>query len=412
LKIQFLESPQVSNCLGFNRLLEFIVIFDADNASNVVKMGNDLQEEDLISEHHRCSCHTLHLCVTHALNIPAVAPLLSKAKTIVNTIRRSNLCTQTLLDQQQSEHKVGFDAEEEDEDKESRPLKLLIDCATRWSSVYIMLQRLFKLKSAVDATLHIHGHDDKILSATEWTDIQQLVQLLKPIADVVRTLEGDQYPTLSLSWQMILAVSRYLRGRTLQFPQYPDWQSAPYGHVVNVVRHALLEEIGKPDRFRQPTAAMKIAATLDPRRKSLEFLLTAAERDAAFNLLLEKLRVEFPDLHPEPAPVRDEMDLDLLAPPVAPDAVDVLALEVTRYRSTPECDGKQELPLVWWKRHSTIFPHISRLARRYLALPASSAPSERVFSRLNVTVTARRASLLPEKVERLILVHENRKLML
>lgn len=37
-------------------------------------------------------------------------------------------------------------------------------------------------------------------------------------------------------------------------------------------------------------------------------------------------------------------------------------------------------PLDWWKLHSEIFPNLSRMARDYLAIPGTSAPSEREFS--------------------------------
>ena len=38
-------------------------------------------------------------------------------------------------------------------------------------------------------------------------------------------------------------------------------------------------------------------------------------------------------------------------------------------------------PLAWCKMHDGQFPTIAKLARKYLAIPVSSAPSERVFSR-------------------------------
>jgi len=388
-----------------------------DNASNVVKMSRELQEENMVHEHHRCCCHTLHLCVTHAMKIDAVQPLLDRAKNIVNTIRRSNLCTTTLLEQQREmkhQQELKFEDIEEEgaaEDPmfEKRPLKLLIDCATRWSSVYLMLQRLCHLKDPVISTLQIHAHHDKLLSASEWEDLQQLVKLLEPIAHAVRTLEGDLYPTLSLSWQLILSVSRYLRGRTAHFPMYPDWSQQ--GAAVNAVREALLAEMGKPDRFRQPTEAMKIAATLDPRRKGLLFLQAQADRDNVYELLLAKLRDEFPRAD-EPPVAEEKKDeaIDLLALPQVVEVADTLAVEVTRYRATPEC-GEKDHPLEWWSRHAEGFPHVAKFARRYLALPASSAPSERVFSRLNLTVSSRRASLHPAKVEKMILLYENRHLV-
>ncbi len=36
--------------------------------------------------------------------------------------------------------------------------------------------------------------------------------------------------------------------------------------------------------------------------------------------------------------------------------------------------------LLWWKKHSSIFPQLSRLALPLLSIPASSTASERVFS--------------------------------
>ena len=51
--------------------------------------------------------------------------------------------------------------------------------------------------------------------------------------------------------------------------------------------------------------------------------------------------------------------------------------------------------LQWWKMHAMDFPLLAILARRYLAIPASSAPSERVFSRLKNVMTEKRGSMHP-----------------
>jgi len=39
-----------------------------------------------------------------------------------------------------------------------------------------------------------------------------------------------------------------------------------------------------------------------------------------------------------------------------------------------------QIGLEWWKANHAGFPHLSVLARRVLAIPATSAPSERLFS--------------------------------
>lgn len=47
-------------------------------------------------------------------------------------------------------------------------------------------------------------------------------------------------------------------------------------------------------------------------------------------------------------------------------------------------------------------PILSKLAKLYLSIPASSASSERAFSRLNLTVTDSRNRLDPETIVELI----------
>ena len=63
-------------------------------------------------------------------------------------------------------------------------------------------------------------------------------------------------------------------------------------------------------------------------------------------------------------------------------------------------------PLMWWKEHAAQFPYLSQLARRYLAMPATSASVERLFSVAGQVVTAKRASLDPETVTLLVFLHE------
>ena len=53
-------------------------------------------------------------------------------------------------------------------------------------------------------------------------------------------------------------------------------------------------------------------------------------------------------------------------------------------------------PLLWWKEMSPRFLVLSQAARRLLAVPASSAPSERVFSALGRITDDERARMKPD----------------
>ena len=51
-------------------------------------------------------------------------------------------------------------------------------------------------------------------------------------------------------------------------------------------------------------------------------------------------------------------------------------------------------PLMWWKQHQQEFPRLSRMARQYLSVPASSASPERLFSSVGLVKSDLRGRLL------------------
>ena len=66
----------------------------------------------------------------------------------------------------------------------------------------------------------------------------------------------------------------------------------------------------------------------------------------------------------------------------------------------------EDNPLEWWKQHGHLFPTMSRIARRYLATPATSAPVERLFSVAGQVNSDRRASLSSDNLTLLVFMYE------
>jgi hypothetical protein len=62
------------------------------------------------------------------------------------------------------------------------------------------------------------------------------------------------------------------------------------------------------------------------------------------------------------------------------------------YQSLPLSDQDTN-PLEWWKQHQSQFPNLSRMARDYLAIPATSVPSEEAFSLGKNLITDKRNRL-------------------
>ena len=82
--------------------------------------------------------------------------------------------------------------------------------------------------------------------------------------------------------------------------------------------------------------------------------------------------------------------------------------EVSSYM-TVDCIELESNPLAWWRTNEPTYPHIAKLAKRYLAVPATSVPSERVFSTAGDIVTASRSALCADNVDKLIFLSKNMK---
>ena len=80
--------------------------------------------------------------------------------------------------------------------------------------------------------------------------------------------------------------------------------------------------------------------------------------------------------------------------------------ELNSYISFAECAPDMN-PFDWWRSHETKFPTLAILAKRVLSIPASSAPSERVFSKVNEVVDKRRNRMDPETSEKLVFLQKS-----
>ena len=63
--------------------------------------------------------------------------------------------------------------------------------------------------------------------------------------------------------------------------------------------------------------------------------------------------------------------------------------------------------LEWWSRNSSRFPAVAELAKRYLCIPATSVPAERIFTTAGLTISQQRSSLKPENADILIFLNKN-----
>jgi len=81
-----------------------------------------------------------------------------------------------------------------------------------------------------------------------------------------------------------------------------------------------------------------------------------------------------------------------------------LQREMEVYLETGYAESEEPEDLLpWWKNRQSAFPKLARLARSLLCIPATSASSERNFSRSGLIVTDKRSSIAPQAVNDLII---------
>lgn len=80
--------------------------------------------------------------------------------------------------------------------------------------------------------------------------------------------------------------------------------------------------------------------------------------------------------------------------------------EMESYLVCPKIDTESD-PLLWWKQHYSTYPLLSRVAKKYFSICATSEASERLFSVSGHIVNSKRTCLKPEKVNMLTFLTKN-----
>ena len=80
--------------------------------------------------------------------------------------------------------------------------------------------------------------------------------------------------------------------------------------------------------------------------------------------------------------------------------------KLSSYCSAEYIERKED-PLAWWKKSMSRFPTLERIAREYLAIPAMSTLSEKMFSAARYLSSQRRSRLSGENLNQLVFLNKN-----
>ena len=375
---------------------------------------------------------------------------LTKARVLVNFFSHSIAATNRLKNVQ-----AGDEACQRLYGKNYIPLKVVTDVVTRWWSTYSMIDRLLWLQ--VPISIMIVSNECPGLSSDDWKYLGEIKEVLKPFMKAQKMLEGEKYVTSSWVLETIQMLREGLESATTAFP------SNKYDKVAHNLAKVLLKDLncrwgesssydgivkrGRMNRQVGVHPALVMASFLDPRFKDLKHLAPGKKLMVEEDIYIEMIGVlkdskyggvdmtategyssndddeddNSCDGGVLGGPVDNGMMEELLARygdgnvrlqmDQQQDHAHIARTELEAYKSLPVLPAFQLRrrgrvktldPLQWWKQKQDQFPILAKLARIYLAVPATSAPSERVFSKANHIISKTRCRLDPAKAGRMI----------
>ncbi|CAG5053935.1 unnamed protein product [Parnassius apollo] len=413
----------------------------------VTDAGSNVQRAIRLADldSHLCLGHGLHDLVTvdGIDSVPELSSLVKKCKKIVKTVRyrlpelerSAKEQLKVLQSMEEVSNHLEMDENQPIVNEEPEPYlvsesqtisdefsninhvpTIKTSLPTRWHSVLAMLESLahFCNREPVNNILSEIGKSDLKICQREWNLLEDLVRFLRKFREVVEMLSTQKATSLNLALVLNLEIRDILHSVT-------DEETL----VMVQLKNKMLAKLEK--RF-PITEKVVVAALLDTRFISLTQIDTYLEqKNSTRAALLAKYLKKDIDV--------SRVSATVVAAPNASSssADDSLLAKLTRKHSsstTPsvninlecseadqECcryltaatanDVVNEDILQYWRGNKEAFPLLTGLVRAILAIPATSTPSERVFSIAGLTVTAKRSRLSPGRVNKIIFIHNN-----
>ena len=289
-------------------------------------------------------------------------------------------------------------------------------------------------------------------SDLEWDRIRTILNVLYPFKAAQKLLEGEKYVTSSFvpacirqcrkSMDQVLQTNNRGEVRSLIQAMINDFEArwgardSPYWKGEGVGETGMKRQF--MNRQHGIHRAFIIAACLDPRWKNFLMLGGFDVDEESQNSITED--IIFWMLKVSPKSSENNEDESTITEQVGaggddnvPDDDSVSSLEKIRRQrqiampnattvgntTRADCEkewkkymeigdlNESECPLKWWHTYQNDFPILSILARQFLAIQATSAPSERVFSRASLIISNKRTQLKSDIAGQLFYVAEN-----
>jgi hypothetical protein len=375
---------------------EKMVCAVSDNAANVTKAIADAQIIGV-----PCFAHTLNNSIMDSLKASTdFEPLRKKIVDLASFLHRSNVGKEDLVACQ-----LRLQA----------PIRAFLgDCKTRWNSVFIMLARFLENKEALLLFQCTESGKDYIFTNDEWEMAANVKLLLEPAYEATVELSGDSY----VSGSKVIPITKSL----LQW--YAEakrrHQRAEPGGFKMRFADTILQKLYTRLHNAESVHVLALATLCDPRYKC-EAFIKAENATVAVNQLKAEMRKMAPDVAADLSAVQprreergtslwdsfDKAVINSATGGLTNPQENAISAEVLKYLKMANIP-RTAYPLAWWSTVGrALFPVVSEVARKFLIIPATSVPSERVFSAAGNIITKKRSALSDSAAAHLIFLREN-----
>lgn len=363
--------------------------------------------ENLKIRHIPCFAHNLNLIIKVAIeSCTELKTVLAKCKAIVAYYRHSTLASDKLKIIQRNLKK--------------KELKLIQHVDTRWNSSLHMLSRIKEVRDELTLALNENPNAPPNLTTDEYSFLGEVENIFEPIESATEAISGEEYVTLSLIIPLIKGM--LLHFAVLEKEPISDFARAVLENIKTSVATKL-----KPYEKRSPCI---ISTLLNPHFKKMGFR-TDGDVDRAIQFVQKEYSSYLSTLNKTTSPPygdgNNELEScseEIVVPTKKSKRSDLLSflepesqtsnrnptadaiVDVKQYVEKPVIP-RSSYPIEYWAFSQSNLKHI---ALKYLCIPGSSTPAERVFSKAGQLVNERRNRLSSDHINELLFINQNNKI--
>ena len=263
--------------------------------------------------------------------------------------------------------------------------KLKTACVTRWGSMQMMTARVLEQKKAITQVLADDKKSRHLIPS--WADLDVLEAVnraLSPLMEFTDALSGEDYVTISF----VKPVLHILNSRVLaeeeddvELTKTIKTSILAYlkGKYSDPITEELLDTASFVDpRFKTTYISALHVATIQEKVKTEMVSAAAVCRESTTESTQPSTSLSEAKKPKRPlGSFFKGSEATATVPTVS--LQQKLEAELSSYLVSPMLDSEKN-PLEWWGKHHVHFPNLSEVAKKYLCIPDTSSPSERVFS--------------------------------